>query len=588
MIFQQNCAACHEHAIDRAPPRLVLALMSPSSIVHALSDGAMRAQGSQLSDQDRVSIAEYLTGKPVTSRSDMAEPPRCVGAAAKFDAEEPPAFPGWGLTANNARSIPAAAGLDRHRLDELRLKWAVSLPDAIRVRSEPALAGGAVYVGSQNGNVYALDRRTGCVRWVFRAASEARSGVVVSPWTAGDKNADPLVYFGDLLGNIYALKAKSGELAWQDKPEQHPNATITAAPTLYQGRLYVSVSSDEEGMIDPHYQCCTFRGAVAAYDGRTGMLLWRTFMTDPPNEQGVNSAGTKRFGPSGAPIWNSPTIDEKRGRLYVGTGDNYSTPATTTSDSVVAIDLATGSIVWTRQMMAGDAWNVGCSVPDRVQCPDKSGPDFDIGAATILAHASDGRDYLVVGQKSGMVYAIAPDDGAPIWQTKVGRGGALGGILFGMAVADDTVVVPVGDVDDGRKYDEPAHPGLFALDLKTGAYRWKAPDAENKCLGRQGCAPGNGQAVTIAGDLVIAGGNDGWLRIHDLHDGTVLWRFDTAQDFPTLGGGTAHGGSMGGGAGPLAYHGTLLMSSGYGMTGRMPGNALLMFEMAASNHRQKH
>src|SRR5262249_2563105 len=147
-LFQKNCAACHEHAIDRAPPRLVLALMSPSSIVHALSDGAMRAQGSQLSDQDRISIAEYLTGKPVTSRSDMAEPPRCVGEAAKFDVNEPPAYPGWGLTANNARAIPAAAGLDRRRLSDIRLKWAVSLPDAIRVRSEPALAGGAVYVGS--------------------------------------------------------------------------------------------------------------------------------------------------------------------------------------------------------------------------------------------------------------------------------------------------------------------------------------------------------------------------------------------------------------------------------------------------------
>jgi polyvinyl alcohol dehydrogenase (cytochrome) len=427
-----------------------------------------------------------------------------------------------------------------------------------------------------------LDRRTGCVRWVFRAAAEGRTGLVVSPWKAGDRTANPLVYFGDLLGNVYALRAKSGELVWRDKPEAHANATITAAPTLYQGRLFVAVSSNEEGMIDPHYSCCTFRGLVSAYDDRTGRRLWQTFMIDSPRTQGVNQVGTIRFGPSGAPVWNSPTIDEKRRRLYIGTGDNYSNPTTMTSDAVLALDLENGHIVWSRQMTSGDAWNAGCSIPDHTQCPEENGPDYDISAATILISRPHRTDYLVIGQKSGSVYAVNPDNGSPIWQTKVGRGGVLGGIMFGMAVADDTVVVPVGDVEDGRKYDEPAHPGLFALNLATGAFRWRAPDSEDGCVGRSGCAHGNGQAITIAGDLVLAGGNDGWFKIHDLSTGKVLWKFDTARSFPALGGGTAHGGSMGGAAGPLAYHGSILVSSGYGTNGRMPGNALLMFEVVGS------
>jgi polyvinyl alcohol dehydrogenase (cytochrome) len=421
---------------------------------------------------------------------------------------------------------------------------------------------------------------------MFTAAAEARTGMVVSPWIAGDRHAEPLVYFGDLLGNVYALRARTGELVWRERPEDHPSATITAAPTLYRSRLFVSVSSSEEGMVDPHYSCCTFRGAVVAYDSLTGKLRWRTFTTDAPREKGVNPAGAKRFGPSGAAVWNAPTIDEKRGRLYVGTGDNYSVPTSSTSDAVFAMDIDSGKISWTRQLTTGDAWNVTCVLADHAHCPGKAGPDFDIGATTILVSRTNGPDRLLAGQKSGAVYALDPDTGKPIWQRKVGRGGALGGIMFGMAVAGDTVIVPVSDIDDGRKHDLPARPGVFALDVNTGAYRWKAPDVENSCVGRPGCAQGNGQAVTIAGELVIAGGNDGWLRIYDLRDGKVLWRFDTARDFPALGGGTARGGSMGGAAGPLVYKGSVLVSSGYGMTQRMPGNALLMFELPASEQRQ--
>jgi polyvinyl alcohol dehydrogenase (cytochrome) len=577
-LFREHCAACHERAVDRAPPRLVLALMSPASIVHALEDGPMRAQGSSLTAQQKVTVAEYITQKSISTASEIPDPPLCSGAALKFDTHEPPVFPGWGLSPGNGRAIPdSTAMLDRSQLARLQLNWVLALPSAIRVRSEPALAGGAVYVGSDSGTVYSLDRRTGCLRWKFVAAAESRGGIVVTPWSAGDVHAEPLLYFGDLLGNVYALRARSGQLVWRDKPEDHPNATITAAPALSGNRVFVTVSSNEEGMIDPHYACCTFRGSVVAYDTHTGKRLWQTFAVDVPTERGTNALGTKRLGPSGAPIWNTPTIDVKRKRLYVGTGDNYSSPATTTSDAVLALDIDSGKILWSKQLTSGDFWNVTCVMPDRTHCSGTPGPDYDIGATTILNTAADGRERLLVGQKSGIVFALEPDSGNILWQQRVGRGGALGGIMFGMAAAADTLIVPVGDVQDGRPYNEPSAPGIYALDVSNGAFRWKAPDTADRCAGRAGCAPGNGQAVTISGDLVIAGGYDGWLRIHDLRDGRVLWESDTVREFPALGGGTAHGGSMGGAAGPLVYRGSLLVSSGYGATERMPGNALLMF-----------
>jgi polyvinyl alcohol dehydrogenase (cytochrome) len=578
-LFRSNCARCHESAVERAPPQAVLALMSPSSIVRALTEGAMRSQGNGLSAADKVLVAEYLTHQKFDAKQVAAGPPACAVGSAQFDLSEPPAFAGWGVTLHNLRRIPGElAGIDRHNVGTVRLKWAVGFPDAVRNRSEPALAGGALYVGSQGGTVYALDRATGCVRWTFQAAAEARSGMVVSGWKAGDSAARPLVFFGDLIGNLYAVDARAGKLVWRDHPDAHPLATITAAPTLYEGRLYVSLSSSEEAMIDPGYACCSFRGSVVAYDAQTGRRLWQTFTTDPPVQQGTASNGARRLGPSGASIWNSPTIDEKRRRLYVGTGDNYSAPATRTSDSVLALDLDGGKIAWVHQTAPGDIWNVSCALSEHSTCPPNSGPDYDIGAATILATASNGRDYLVAGQKSGAVFALDPDSGQLLWRKQVGRGGLLGGVQFGMAVSGDTVFVPMHDVEDGRHYVEPAHPGLYAVSLLSGEDRWQAPTTGQPCAKGACRASGIAGAITVAGDLVLAGSVDGQMRIYDSKDGRVLWHFDTAQRFSALNGGVATGGSISGGAGPIAYRGTLIVLSGYGVTGGVPGNALLMFE----------
>jgi polyvinyl alcohol dehydrogenase (cytochrome) len=541
----------------------------------------MRAQGSGLSAADKVLVAEYLTNQKFDAQRAAVGPPRCSARAATFDMTEPPAFTGWGISLRNTRLIPAAlAGIDRHSLQRLRLKWVIGFPDAIRNRSEPALAGGALYVGSQNGTVYALDRATGCARWSFHAAAEARSGMVVSPWKAGDSAANPLVFFGDLIGNVYAVDAKTGKLVWRDHPDAHPSATITAAPTLYQGRLYVALSSSEEAMIDPRYECCSFRGSIAAYEAQTGRRLWQTFTTEPPAQQGAAANGTRKFGPSGAAIWNSPTIDEKRHRLYVGTGDNYSAPATHTSDSVIALDLDSGKITWVYQTAPGDIWNVSCVLSERSQCPDDSGPDYDIGAATILAAGTNGRDYLIAGQKSGTVFAIDPDSGTLIWKKQVGRGGLLGGIHFGMALSGDMLFVPVHDVEDGRHYGEPARPGMYALDLLSGNDRWQAPASGERCAKREACTAGISGAITVAGELILAGSIDGQMRIYDSADGRVLWQFDTARRFKALNGGVAIGGSIAGGAGPIAYRGSLIVISGYGVTGGLPGNALMAFELS--------
>ena len=577
-IYDGVCSACHETGVNRAPQRAMLSLMTPESINVALTQGVMRAQAAKLSADDKKIIAQFIAGRVMGGH--IAPTLMCKAGASPFDVNEPPPYVGWGLTPAGTHVIPAAlAGINRDNVGKLQLKWSLAMPNAVRVRSQPAYAGGAIYVGSHDGTVFALDRRTGCARWTFRAGAEVRTGIVISHWKAGDAAAQPRVYFGDLLGGLYSVNARTGALVWKRRPDEHPNTTLTAAPVLYGSRLFVPVSSLEEARsADPTYACCTFRGSVIAYDAATGHKLWQTFMTDTPVPQGLNARGVQKFGPAGVALWNTPVVDVKRQRLYFGTGDSYTSPAPPLSDSMVALDMKTGKVVWSYQALAKDAWNVACDRADKSNCPTENGPDFDFGAGVVLATSSDGHDFVIGGGKSGVVSAVDPDTGKLVWKNQVGRGGVIAGIHFGMATVGDKVFVPVSDVPDGRTYDQPARPGLYALDVKTGAFIWKSP-APDVCGDRPFCHPGIAAAITATPDLVFAGSDDGHMRIYDAADGKVLWDYDMLRDFKAVNGATAHGGANGGGAAPLPYKGVLAVSSGYGFAGAMGGNAFLVFSV---------
>jgi len=160
---------------------------------------------------------------------------------------------------------------------------------------------------------------------------------------------------------------------------------------------------------NPAYECCTFRGAVLALDAYSGTSRWKAFtIPTAPREAGRTRVGTRILAPSGAPIWNSPAIDAQRGVLYVGTGENYSSPANDTSDALIAFRLQDGAMVWYAQKTANDAWNVACMLPDNPNCPKENGPDVDFGASTIVLRDAKRGDLLLAGQKSGWVYGVEP------------------------------------------------------------------------------------------------------------------------------------------------------------------------------------
>jgi len=577
-LYQQHCEQCHGGTVSKAPQISLLQIMSASSVYRAMNSGVMQEQAKALTDTQRRAVAEHLTGQRLDTAKTAQAAPTCTGEANQFDFDAQPDSEGWGVTRDNRRhfgsDITSLKGKDLSRLE---LKWAFAFPDAIRARSQPATAGGALYTGSQNGTVYALDQQSGCIRWTFSTVAEVRTGIVVAPWQG--KAANPLLYFGDLVGNIYAVNAVTGELVWRDRPDDHPSLTLTAAPALYAGRLYVPMSALEvTAAADPNYACCTFRGGVAVYDAASGEKQWVGYTIDEePKVVGKNASGTDRIAPSGAPIWGTPVIDAQRGVMYVGTGENYSSPANDTSDAIIALSLEDGHIVWKQQMTSGDAWNMGCETAEKINCPPENGPDYDFGAATILATTSSGKEILLAGQKSGEVYGMDPDTGGKVlWRRKLGRGGIQGGVHFGMSVDGDTVFVPMSDFYGGPRWPGPAKPGMFAVDILSGETKWFS-ETKNVCKGREFCEPGLSAAASSISGAVVGGAMDGHLRAYDANTGKVIWDLDTAVPFATLDGGEASGGSFGGASGPVFKDDMMFINSGYGIYFHMPGNVLLAY-----------
>jgi polyvinyl alcohol dehydrogenase (cytochrome) len=612
-VYQRTCSHCHQGQVPKAPQKMFLQMMAPSSILSALTTGLMKEQGASLTPEARRQVAEYLGGEKLDANRTVAQAPRCVdpsrsarttgargaagggvdsdasgGRAASAGSGAPvavgdkgqlPVALGWGF--DNARFTPAAvANLTRDDIPRLQLKWAFEYPGAIRARSQPTIAFGNIYTGSQDGTVYALDLHTGCVRWESHTTAEVRTAIVVPP--VKDSKAQASLYFGDVIARVHALDAKTGKELWNIKVDDHPNATITGSPTFHDGVLYVPVSSLEvTSAADAKYECCKFRGAVVAIDTHTGKVVWKAHtITEEPAPVRTASSGTRVFAPSGAPVWNAPTIDARRGVLYVGSGENYSSPANDRSDAVLAFNLKDGKLVWAHQMLAGDAWNVACMMKGNANCPGENGPDVDVAAGTILTSLPAGKEILLAGQKNGVVYAIDPDaQGKVLWQTRVGRGGIQGGVHFGMALEGQRLFVPISDLKDGhdgRHYDMPGRPGLYALNPADGKVLWSTP-AEDVCNGRNFCDPGISAAVTAIPGVVLAGHMDGVLRAYDSATGKVIWKYDSTTGVKTVSGTTAHGGSFGDG-GPVVRDGYVAVNAGYGLYFHMPGNVLLVFE----------
>jgi len=587
-IYKAHCASCHDAPTGRVPAASALRTMSVPVIVRALESGTMQAQGAELGGAERYAVAVYL-GTPAPKAVAIPPSALCGTPASSFrDSTRGPSWSGWSPDVTNARfQSTQGAGISLNDIPRLKLKWAFSLGDGVVARSEPSVAGNRVFLGTQNGAVYSLDAKTGCIYWTAQTDAGIRSTLAYGAESGPGKQ--PAVYFG-AGRQAYAFDAASGKLLWKTTVDDYFSASITAAPQLHRGVLYVSVSSAEEAVAAmASYECCTFRGSVSALDAATGKVLWKTYtIAEAPKPTKKSKTGVQLRGPSGAGVWSTPTFDEKRNAIYVATGDNYSDPATDTSDAVLAMDAKTGKILWSRQLTSNDAYTVGCGIPGKVNCPDTAGPDVDFGQPPILVSLPNGKRELVLGQKSGVAHALDPDrQGAILWQTRLGKGGPLGGMQWGSAADRDHMYAAISDiyvrVDDPKAPDgfrtvpnpDPTG-GLYALRLTTGEKLWSAnPSA---CGDRKGCSSAHSQAVTVIPGAVFSGSMDGHLRAFSTETGEKLWDVDTVRDYQTVNGAPAKGGSLDG-PGPVVAGGMLYVTSGYAQFGGMPGNVLLAFSV---------
>lgn len=570
-LYRAHCASCHDHASARVPPASALKAMTPAAVHEALTAGSMREQARGLSDGQLLAVIAYIAPSGRQEPAGQAPGQTCREQAPR--AAPAAAWNGWSTSPSGSRfQDAAAAGLIAADLPRLKLKWAFNLGAVTAVRAQPVVAGGRVFITTTAGTVFALDMRTGCSYWRFQGEAGIRA-----PVTLGEGKDADTVYFGDEHASFYALEAASGKLLWKVHPATHPAAWITSAPRYYQGSLYQGLSSSEEVLAaSPLYDCCSFRGSVVALEAGSGKIRWQSFtITAQPAGSGHS------HGPSGAAIWATPTIDEQRRALYVATGDNYTAPATATSDAILAMDLASGAVLWSRQLTGQDAYNLGCITVIRIHCPRPAGPDLDFGQPPILVQLQGAQRALVIAQKSGMAHALDPDrEGAILWQTRVSQGGSLGGSQWGSGTDGQKLYVAISDVAFhglGLNLTPGKGGGLSALELGTGKILWSAPPVPCP-RERPRCSPAQSAAVTVIEGAIFSGSVDGHLRAYSALTGKVLWDFDTQRDFPAVNGKPARGGSLDAG-GPAVVAGMLFVGSGYAQWGGAPGNVLLAFSL---------
>lgn len=568
VLFKQNCASCHDHPSGPTPSRAVLGSFSRERIYHALTTGVMQPMAAGLSDaQKRLLAAMLPQEKPLpepslTANMCKAPPPQAAASASA-------GWSGWSPDLTNRR-FQASSGLSAGDIPRLKLKWAFAYPGG--VGGLPVVSDGWLYSASATGNVFALDARTGCTRWTAKVPGEVRGAPLIGTVPASNGDKVQLLFVADALGNVKAFDARTGKQRWATHLFTEETRRISGSPVLYGDRLFVPIAAFESQLAPvPTYECCKARGGLAAIDAATGRIVWsKDVFAQAVKPTRVNAAGTQNYGPAGASVWSAPTVDPKRGAVYITTGNAYTAPVPAASDAMIAFDLRTGQIRWTSQALPQDAWVAGCAQKPHANCPAKLGPDSDLSMPGALVTLKSGKEILVAGSKGGVVYAFDPDArGKILWKTRLARPNPQGSLTFGSAIVGQVAYFPIS-------FDEPEG-GLAAVDLATGRQLWRKPAPPAVCAwGKDFCSAAQRSPPSAIPGAVFAGSNDGHIRAYSTGSGDIMWSFDMAKTMNAVNGAQARGGAMGRGGQTLAG-GMVYVNAGAGL-GR-GGNALIAFSV---------
>jgi polyvinyl alcohol dehydrogenase (cytochrome) len=496
----------------------------------------------------------------------------------------------WGIAGqdlSNTRSQPAEQTISTANVKGLNSKWVFTTGGD--VSATPTVDGDAVYFPDGGGNLFAVQKDSGQLIWSHKISEyDGVEGAIsrVSPAVDGNQ-----VIIGDILNsnqlhngaNVISVDRHTGTIQWMTQVDTHPAAIITGSPVIFDGMVYIGVSSNEESLAaNPAYPCCSFRGSIVALDEKSGAMLWKTFDMPDNNAQ--------PGGYSGGAIWQPPAIDPKRGALFVGTGNNYTAPADVEAcqkatprancaaaddlfDTALALDLKSGQIKWAKRLQGLDTFTGACGfgttppVSGNPNCPVPSSPDFDFGGSgpNLVGNI------VGFGQKSGIYWALNPDDGNVVWSTPVGPGAALGGIEWGTATDGQRIYVAISNSDHLPYTLVPSGQHITwgawsALDVATGKILWQTADPTVGTI--------DTGSVSVANGVMYAGSYSGQMYALDTKTGRILWNF-------------ASGGSVI--DGPSIVNGVVYWGSGYGKIPPGVGsNKVYAFTLAGPDHRGRH
>jgi len=397
-------------------------------------------------------------------------------------------WPIFGRDMHHTRSNLVESSIGVDTVGDLELVWEHR---GFEITSTPSVVGGIVYFADWEGFVYARQASDGSEVWT----SENPSGVGM---TASIAVGETRLFIGDSTGFFHAIDRANGDFLWSVELDDHPNANVPSSALLIDDMLIVGVASGELGSEKEEY---TFRGSIVALSQEDGTERWRVYVTQDDETSGA-----------GVSVWSSPSVDTERQLMFIGTGQTYEPPASPMSDSLVAIDYVTGEIAWWRQYTENDVYRLFMPIP--------KGPDADIGAAPNL-FTIDGRDVVGVGDKGGVYAVFDRETGQQVWQTILGPGSHLGGVMAPAAYADGRIYVTSNLWPSGfdssiafvPDFDLPENTSeLIALDAADGTERWRRPVSSPTIGG-----------TSFANGVVFSGHTLGLVQAFDARDGSLLW-----------------------------------------------------------------
>ncbi len=444
-------------------------------------------------------------------------------------------------------------------VQKLRPAWIFQTEVVETMETSPIVVDGIMYATTAFSHVYAIDAESGAQIWHYKHKMGPITTYCCGPNNRGVAVHGDMVYLGTLDAKLVALDAKTGKVVWETQiADPELGYSETMAPTAVHGKILIGTNGGEYGI----------RGFVKAYDAKTGKLLW-TFNTIPTRSVGVwathdatgrdmlrdiaaEKAALAKMGDPyktlGGGVWQNPAVDLEMNRVFfvVGNpspdldgslrpGDNLFT------DSLVAVDLDTGTYVCHFQYIAHDVWDLDAVSPpiltDVMNNKGEQVPGLLHAGKTGHVYVHDRRDCSLIRFSEAMV---AQED---MWTLPTKEGarmlpGANGGVEWSpmainpglrltyainlhqpMTYHVESTPYPEGKLWLGGAFkvipSEEQWGNVTAVAYDTGKIRWKVKTAQ----------PMIGGVLATAGGLVFTGEGNGLFKAYDVETGSVLWKF---------------------------------------------------------------